>query len=146
MVDYETKAPGVYIEEQTAAGPIVGVGTSTAALIGTPATAVPAGAAGVPVVITNWTGYVTQFGSFKTGTQLPYAVRGFFDNGGTTAYIVPRARRCRRRPSESSSTDAVQLPQPSAQDGLNMKCRTTSCRSPSKRSSRRTGPSGPSKR
>ena len=89
MVDYETRAPGVYIEEQVAAGPITGVGTSTAALIGTPATAIPNAAAGVPVQITNWTGYVTQFGGFKTGSPLPYAVRGFFDNGGTTAYIVP---------------------------------------------------------
>src|SRR4051812_37408211 len=89
MVDYETRAPGVYIEEQVAAGPIAGVGTSTAALIGTPATAIPNAAAGVPVQITNWTGYVTQFGGFKTGQPLPYAVRGFFDNGGTTAYIVP---------------------------------------------------------
>jgi phage tail sheath protein FI len=38
MVDYETRAPGVYIEEQVVAGPITGVGTSTAALVGTPAT------------------------------------------------------------------------------------------------------------
>jgi len=31
MVDYQTKAPGVYIEEFTPAGPIAGSGTSTAA-------------------------------------------------------------------------------------------------------------------
>ncbi|MFD3401557.1 phage tail sheath family protein [Kribbella sp. NPDC058693] len=89
MVDYETKAPGVYIEEEPAAGPITGVGTSTAVLIGTAVGSVPAANLGIPVPITSWTGYVDQFGGFKTGQPLPYAVRGFFDNGGTTAYIVP---------------------------------------------------------
>src|SRR6266568_5425850 len=89
MVDYETKAPGVYIEEQPASGPITGVGTSTAALIGTAVGSVPAANLGVPVPITSWTEYVTQFGGFKAGQPLPYAVRGFFDNGGTMAYIVP---------------------------------------------------------
>jgi phage tail sheath protein FI len=89
MVDYETKAPGVYIEEQPAAGPITGVGTSTAALIGTAVGSVAAADLGVPVPITSWTEYVTLFGGFKTGQPLPYAVRGFFDNGGTMAYVVP---------------------------------------------------------
>jgi phage tail sheath protein FI len=89
MVDYETKAPGVYIEEQPATGPITGAGTGTAALIGTPATPVPNAAAGIPVPITTWTDYTTQFGLFKTGQPLAYAVRGFFDNGGAMAYVVP---------------------------------------------------------
>ena len=53
MVDYETKAPGVYIEEQQAAGPIVGVGTSTAALIGTVPAVVLGGVAAI-VVAAVW--------------------------------------------------------------------------------------------
>ncbi|MCX5328351.1 MULTISPECIES: phage tail sheath subtilisin-like domain-containing protein [unclassified Streptomyces] len=89
MVDYETKAPGVYIEEQPATGPIAGAGTGTAALIGTPVSSVSNAAAGIPVVTTSWTDYVTQFGGFKTSSPLPYAVRGFFDNGGAKAYVVP---------------------------------------------------------
>lgn len=89
MVDYETKAPGVYIEEQPATGPITGAGTGTAALIGTPVTSVPNTALGIPVSITSWTDYVTRFGTFKTNSPLPYAVRGFFDNGGASAYVVP---------------------------------------------------------
>ena len=89
MVDYESKAPGVYIEEITPAGPIAGASTSIAALIGTPANTVAAAAAGIPVAVTNWTDYTTAFGDFKTGNPLPYAVRGWFDNGGSLAYIVP---------------------------------------------------------
>ncbi len=89
MVDYATKAPGVYVEEILAAGPIAGASTSTLALIGTPVSAVTDAAAGVPVAVTNWTQYTDRFGGFKTGSPLPYAVRGFFDNGGSLAYVVP---------------------------------------------------------
>ena len=89
MVDYETKAPGVYIEEITPAGPIAGASTSTAALIGTPVGTVASAAAGIPVAVTNWTQYTGQFGGYNTGSPLPYAVRGFFDNGGTLVYVVP---------------------------------------------------------
>jgi phage tail sheath protein FI len=89
MVDYESKAPGVYIEEIAPAGPIAGASTSVAALIGTPATTVSNAAAGIPVAVTNWTEYTTSFGDFKTGQALPYAVRGFFDNGGSVLYVVP---------------------------------------------------------
>jgi phage tail sheath protein FI len=89
MVDYETKAPGVYVEEIVAAGPIAGASTSTVAMIGTPVAAIPNGAAGVPVAVTNWTQYIGQFGGYKTGSPLPYAMHGFFDNGGSFAYVVP---------------------------------------------------------
>ncbi|MFI8234983.1 phage tail sheath family protein [Streptomyces sp. NPDC085900] len=87
MTDFETLAPGVYLNEIEAAGPIAGAGTSTAALIGTVAndSAVP----NVPVRVTNWTQYTEEFGAFKKPLSLPYAVRGFFENGGTLAYIVP---------------------------------------------------------
>jgi phage tail sheath protein FI len=87
MVDYETKAPGVYIEEITPTGPIAGAGTSTAALIGT-ATTVAKADMGVPVAITNWTSYTGRFGDYSSKLPLPYAVRGFFENGGTLAYVV----------------------------------------------------------
>ena len=89
MVDYETKAPGVYVEEIAAAGPIAGASTSTVAMIGTPVAAVANGAAGLPVAVTNWTQYTDQFGGYKTGSPLPYAMHGFFANGGSLAYVVP---------------------------------------------------------
>ncbi|WP_035845072.1 phage tail sheath family protein [Kitasatospora azatica] len=89
MVDYQNKAPGVYIEEITPAGPIAGVGTSTPALIGTTTSLAPDLTMGKPVLVTNWTQYTANFGGWQAGLNLPYAVRGFFENGGTTAYIVP---------------------------------------------------------
>src|SRR5205807_1555539 len=78
--------PGVYIEELPAAGPIEGVGTSTAAFIG------PAlkGPIKVPTEVTNWTQFKDTFGDYITTPRqyLAYAVEGFFKNGGTVAYIV----------------------------------------------------------
>ena len=93
------KTPGVFIEELQAAGPIEAVGTSTAAFVG-PALAGPMNK---PVKITNWTQFVTKFGAptlvdgrvevspystFPRHLYMPYAVRGFFENGGSVCYIV----------------------------------------------------------
>ena len=80
------KTPAVYVEEQPATGPIEGVGTSTAALLG-PALSGPIN---VPTKVTNWTQYKGIFGEFSAAPRLflPHAVRGFFENGGTVAYIV----------------------------------------------------------
>ena len=89
MVDYTTAAPGIHLEEITPAGPIEGAGTSVAALIGTTAT-LPTGAAlGRPVPVTSWNAYAAVLGEYRSGLNLPHAVRGFFDNGGTVAYVVP---------------------------------------------------------
>lgn len=85
MPTYTT--PGVYIIEAPANGPIVGVGTSTTAFIG----AALQGPLFEPTLITNWTRFVTLFGSYMIGPSgfyMAYAVKGFFDNGGTSAYIV----------------------------------------------------------
>jgi len=58
-------------------------------LIGTVVAAVSNDALGVPVAITNWTQYVSVFGGFDNALNLPFAVRGFFDNGGILCYVVP---------------------------------------------------------
>ncbi len=83
-IDFKT--PGVHVVELPATGPIAGVGTSTAAFIG------PAqqGPVGVPTKVVNWTQFRDTFGDYISTppVYLAYAVRGFFDNGGTTAYIV----------------------------------------------------------
>lgn len=90
MPDYTYSAPGVYIEEVPATGPIAGVGTSIAAFIGPTLK----GPISVPKLVTNWTQFTTLFGGYpipippKTRFYTPYAVRGFFANGGTIAYIV----------------------------------------------------------
>jgi len=88
MPDYTSSAPGVFIEEIPATGPIAGVGTSTAAFIG-PALSGPIG---VPTQVTNWTQFKTLFGDYPVAPNImsytPYAIRGFFSNGGTVAYMV----------------------------------------------------------
>jgi uncharacterized protein len=89
MAGFETKAPGVYIEEITPAGPIAGTGTTTPALIGTVARNLGNADLGIPVAVTSWTAYTGAFDAYKGSLNLPYAVRGFFENGGTLAYIVP---------------------------------------------------------
>src|SRR5215471_7081546 len=89
------KAPGVYIDEIQLPGAIAGVSTSVAAFVG------PArrGPMNKPVFLTNFTQFVNQFGPLDPTDPLgpfitdppvwvTHAVRGFFDNGGTTCFFV----------------------------------------------------------
>lgn len=79
--------PGVYIEEFAPASPIAGVGTNTAAFIGTALS----GPISKPQLVQNWEEFSAVFGGFTTdapGTFLAPAVYGFFLNGGTACYVV----------------------------------------------------------
>ncbi|HOA24211.1 MAG TPA: phage tail sheath subtilisin-like domain-containing protein [Aggregatilineales bacterium] len=78
--------PGVYIQEFAPGAPIQGVGTSTAAFIG-PASSGPLDR---PTRITSWDQFLATFGERPISNSffLWYAVRGFFENGGTTCYVV----------------------------------------------------------
>ncbi|MEZ5294050.1 MAG: phage tail sheath C-terminal domain-containing protein [Vicinamibacterales bacterium] len=87
----EYLAPGVYVEE--IAQPtrrIDGVPTSVAGFVGEaergPTT---------PTCLTNWADYEREFGGFLDEAphttpywRLPYAVRGFFENGGQRCYVA----------------------------------------------------------
>jgi uncharacterized protein len=80
-----TTYPGVYVQEFTPGGPIEGVGTSTAAFLGPSL----AGPLNEPTLITSWDGFQSIFGDSPLGgSYLWYAVRGFFDNGGTVCYVI----------------------------------------------------------
>jgi phage tail sheath protein FI len=79
--------PGVYIDEFTPGEPIQGVGTSTAAFIGTALR----GPIEKPVLIQSWDAFESTFGGFIAEPPASYlapAVYGFFLNGGTTCYVV----------------------------------------------------------
>src|SRR3954468_23938456 len=87
-------APGVYIEEQPSGSmPIEGVGTAVAAFVGfteryDSEQGDPTDPAGVkPQLVTSWPQYERVYGGFVRGAMLPHAVRGFFENGGSKAYI-----------------------------------------------------------
>jgi phage tail sheath protein FI len=110
-------APGVYIEERPSGSmPLQGVGTAVAAFVGFTATynadagdpTDPAGAK--PQLVTSWPQYERIYGGFAPGILLPHAVKGFFENGGSTCYIV-------RIPGENGAGKAQRaLPSAAKQD------------------------------
>ncbi|MGA5224174.1 phage tail sheath family protein [Streptomyces koyangensis] len=78
-------SPGVYVEEVASGSrPIEGVGTSVAAFVGL----APSGPLNEPTLVTNWTQFVAAFGDFTEGYFLAHSVYGFFNNGGSAAYVV----------------------------------------------------------
>ncbi|MGI9333169.1 MAG: phage tail sheath family protein, partial [Gammaproteobacteria bacterium] len=82
----EYLSPGVYVEEvPSGPRPVEGVGTSTAGITGLtergPTT---------PRLVTNWGDYVRWFGDILPigNTFTPFAVRGFFANGGARLFVA----------------------------------------------------------
>src|SRR5437870_3696871 len=77
-------SPGVYIEEvDRGSKPIEAVGTSTCAFIGESSV----GPTNEAVLVTNWAQFTRTFGDFQHSTHLAHAVYGFFNNGGTKAFV-----------------------------------------------------------
>ncbi len=77
--------PGVYIEEvPSGVRTITGVATSIALFIGW----APRGPINRAVRLSSFVDYERQFGGLDLRTLLPYAVRHFYDNGGSDAYIL----------------------------------------------------------
>lgn len=107
----EYLAPGVYVEEvATGPRPIEGVSTSTTGFVG-PTERGPTR----PRLVTSWQDYTRWFGGYLdrapfnaapfniTDLYLPYAVRGFFDNGGQRLFVA-------RVTSPTSVPSVVNLP------------------------------------
>jgi uncharacterized protein len=77
--------PGVYIEEvPSGVRSIAGVATSIALFIGWAAR----GATDRAVRLTSFADYERQYGGLDTRTLLGYAVKQFYDNGGSDAYVL----------------------------------------------------------
>ena len=77
--------PGVYIEEvPSGVRTITGVPTSITAFLG-PAARGPINEA---VTLNSYADFERTFGGLSTISRMPYAVRDFFVNGGTTAIVV----------------------------------------------------------
>jgi phage tail sheath protein FI len=89
----EYLAPGVYVEEvDTGSKPIEGVSTSTAGFVGMTRRGVREG---LPELVTSFAEFERKFGgyfdlgsAFSGHNYLPYAVDGFFSNGGKRLYIM----------------------------------------------------------
>ncbi len=81
----EYLSPAVYVEEvSSGVKPIAGVGTSTGAFVGI----AEKGPINEAKLITNWTQFVSTFGSFTVEGYLAYSVFQFFNEGGTKCYVV----------------------------------------------------------
>lgn len=80
----ETLHPGLYFQEIAGTPPVEGVSTATAGFVGITSK----GRVGEAVLVTNWSQFINEFGGFINNSYLAYSVRGFFENGGSRAYIV----------------------------------------------------------
>ncbi len=82
--------PGVYIDEFAPGAPIQGTATNIAAFLGPLAQGeIIRDKKKKPALVTNWDDFQKQFGSRPApGFFTWYAVRGFFENGGTNCYII----------------------------------------------------------
>ncbi|MFI6374529.1 phage tail sheath subtilisin-like domain-containing protein [Streptomyces sp. NPDC050546] len=97
-------SPGVYVEEVASGSrPIEGVGTSVAAFVGL----APTGPLNEPTLVTNWTQYVAAFGEFTDGYYLAHSVYGFFNNGGSAAYVVRVGGSAEGAPAEAGQGPAA---------------------------------------
>lgn len=103
-------SPGVYIEEvDRGSKPIEAVGTSIAAFIGES----QLGPTNEPVLVTNWSQFTRIFGDFQHSPFLAHAVYGFFNNGGTRAFICNVAEKS--APAADAAKKAEQKPDEKAE-------------------------------
>lgn len=79
----ETLHPGLFFQEVAGVPAMEGASTSTGAFVGV----AQKGKVGEAVLVTNWTQFIKEFGTFDKNSYLAYAVKGFFENGGKRAYI-----------------------------------------------------------
>lgn len=91
MASYLT--PGVYVEEVASSSATLSAGaTAVAAFVGFTAKAPkddPSDPEGLkPRLVTNWSQFEGLYGGFVPGAMLAHSVYGFFNNGGSLAYIV----------------------------------------------------------
>jgi len=78
-------SPGVYVEEvDRGTKPLEMVGTSTCAFLGEAAV----GPVNEPILCTNWSQFTKHFGDFQNSEYLAHAVYGFFNNGGSRAFVL----------------------------------------------------------
>ena len=84
MSRFNFRTPGVYIEEvQIAPKSIEGVSTSTTAFFGETQKGPDA-----PTIVLSWAQFRQIFGGYYGADKyLPFAIEGFFANGGQKCYV-----------------------------------------------------------
>jgi len=109
-------APGVYVEEvPSSQKSLSAAATAIAAFVGFTEKAPkddPTDPEGTkPRLVTSWTQFEQLYGSFHNGCVLPLSVYGYFQNGGTVAYVV-------RIPNTVPAGEPSQLALPAADRAL----------------------------
>lgn len=103
--------PDVYVERTgSGATPISGVGTATAGFVGI----ANRGIVGKAELVTSWTEFVSKFARgletpFVKNSDLAYAVYGYFQNGGGTAYVVRTATESAKSATGEIGVDGVEV-------------------------------------
>lgn len=91
--------PGVYVQEiPSGSAPIAGVATSNTAFIGV----FGRGPVGRATRVTSWGEFERVFGGLHAGCETSYAIRNYFLNGGSVAFVV--------RVNNSATTAALAVP------------------------------------
>src|SRR5262245_33919604 len=100
----EYLSPAVFIEELSSGiKPIQAVGTSTGGFVGH----AERGPVGVAVPINNFGDFQRTFGGFTDAGYLAFAVKSFFDEGGSTCYVVRAAHFAPPNPGATPVSTAV---------------------------------------
>ena len=81
------RSPGVDNVELDVSLYARGTATSVAGMVGV----TTKGPIGVPTLVTSWPQFQETFGSYRTDSDLPLSAKMFFDEGGTTLYVVRTA-------------------------------------------------------
>ncbi|MGD1852678.1 MAG: phage tail sheath family protein [Leptolyngbyaceae cyanobacterium] len=125
-------APGVYVEEvDRGSRPIEGVSLSVAGFIGFTEDVRGDASLFEPMLVTNWAQYLEFFskrgsdGYTDFGAYLPFAVRGWFDNGGGRCWVTSIGTKLPGSPQPAAAENATKLPTSSGKPSISCYLKTT---------------------
>lgn len=101
----ELLRPDVYVEEVPSPPGVPLVPVSTGAFVGVTAR----GPVDEATLIDSFTAYWNRFGGYRSDSFMTYAVKGFFDNGGSRCYIVRAADMDASVPPTTADSDLEDL-------------------------------------
>ena len=76
--------PNVTLTEVAADQPITGIAAGISVAI----VHADRGPVGTPILVTSWAQYVEWFGYYRTDSYASYSIRGFFNNGGRSLWVI----------------------------------------------------------
>lgn len=96
----ETLYPGTYRREIKGQPPTQGVSTSVAGFVGI----AERGPVGTPSYVTSFDEFQAIYGGYLVNSMLAYAVNGYFENGGSRAYISRAVHYTSGNPTATKSS------------------------------------------